>query len=211
MVVQRLTLTERFEFSALQFILESASRAKKGSTPDDDASRVILDTLEPYITKLRHYCATGGPDGVAEVNYKRSHGGHGRFYADFGLQGMPKSLRNTLAHMHYDDIDFRNCQPSLLWQYCDRSGVPCPLLRGYCEDREAHLNSLLHSQAIANSGGLAPATNTDPKTVVLAVINGGSSATQSVASLHPPAATGSPCSSKKCALSGRQSSLAPSA
>lgn len=146
-----IALKERYCYAALTYILENydSFRFRPDSEPD---------TQREQITK---YHARADRDGTVTVEYSRPEC-RGRWFAknNQGLQGMLREVRNAIAFMFYEDLDFSNCHPSLLLQVCEQHGVPCPALRRYCEDRPLVLAELAEDPSVA-------------KTALLAIVNGG--------------------------------------
>lgn len=144
-------LVERFNPGALAYVIEHFHEF----THRSDTS--VASNLD----MLKKYRALAGPSGVLTATYKRPEG-YGRLFAvaQMSMQSMLREARNAIAHQLYDDVDIANCQPSLLMQFCERRNIECPLLKGYCADRDAVLSSLSADRAAA-------------KQAVIKVINGG--------------------------------------
>ena len=151
----KLTLTERFDYGALSFIINNFSSFN--FRPETDPKETLA--------MIRRYKAASSPDGTHRVTYRRATPGHGRYFAERGLslQAMAREIRNAIAYPFYDDLDFHNCHPTLLMQHCQNRGVPCPRLEDYCRRRGGVMAELDPSEG-------HPAA----KAAVLAVINGGS-------------------------------------
>lgn len=64
----------------------------------------------------------------------------GRLYASKGLQYMPSTVRNFISCMYYRDVDFANCNPTILLELCKMFKYDCPLLTDYCENRDKYLD-----------------------------------------------------------------------
>jgi len=62
----------------------------------------------------------------------------GRWFAVDGisLQGMPCAIRHTLCKDLYIDLDFVNCHPTILYQYCIKKEIDCTFLKSYVLSRE---------------------------------------------------------------------------
>jgi hypothetical protein len=147
------TLTERFAAPVLSYILSNWDRWDFRPDTDKTVTRCAL----------QKYLASSSEHGTRTVKYKKSTNGHGRLFAERGLslQSMVREVRNAIAHPFYMDLDFCNCQPTLLVQRCRQHGIECPLLEHYCENR---------SEVLAL---LSPDDPAAGKTQVLATINGG--------------------------------------
>ena len=149
---------ERFHYAALSYIIDHFEAFKP----------FLRSHEEEDLSKLRRYIAGAylSPEGhhVRKVSYARSaaSGNRGRYFAVNGLslQGMPREIRNAIAYTLYDDLDFHNCHPSLLMQYCAKNNIEANLLKTYCLHRDRILSQCSKKDAA--------------KTAILAVIYGGS-------------------------------------
>lgn len=54
------------------------------------------------------------------------------------LQCMFREVRNTIARDYYHDVDMANAHPVILRQFCDKLGIPCPVLASYIERRDTN-------------------------------------------------------------------------
>jgi hypothetical protein len=152
-----LKLLERYDVPALSFIIDNFESFD--FRPETDVRKTLL--------AMRKYQAATSPDGTVEVSYKRAVPGHGRFFADRGMQGMPREIRNAIASNKYWDVDVKNCAPTLLLQRCRMAAIPCPRLDEYCRRRDEILAELQPPPPRR-----LQATET-PKAAVIALINGG--------------------------------------
>jgi hypothetical protein len=151
--MEQVMLTEKFAAPALSYILSNWDSWEFRPETDKTGTRSVL----------QKYLASSSDDGTRAVKYKKSVNGHGRLFAERGmsLQSMVREVRNAIAHPFYVDLDFCNCQPTLLVQKCRQRGIECPLLEHYCERRSEVLSLLSPDDPAAG------------KTQVLATINGG--------------------------------------
>ena len=146
-------LVERFDYSALNYVIENY-----------DALNLRPQTLKnESLQMLKKFRAACRPNGTIVTKYHQVQG-HGRLFADKGLslQSMTREIRNAIAYPFYDDLDFKNCHPTILLQFCQRKNIECPQLEEYIEKRDDVLDDLSLDKNVA-------------KAAVLAVINGGSS------------------------------------
>lgn len=160
---QRLTLTERFDYAVLKNVIESMM--------DPEAAYAEIEAMPPadreaLLNMLTRYLHSASQDGTVVVTYRHSQGHPrgGRLFASHGLslQGMKRLLRNTVSGHIYRDLDFSNCQPTLLAQFCDRNGIACPRLHEYVARRDDVMASLSDRSGIR-----------DPKKAILVAMNGG--------------------------------------
>jgi hypothetical protein len=106
-------------------------------------------------------------DGINQVKYKfsKSSKTYGRLFANSAsLQGLPKEFRATLANGLYYDIDFVNCHPSILEQYCIKNGIKCNNLSNYNRNRDDIIKKIMSDLDY---------TRNDVKDLFLSLINGG--------------------------------------
>ena len=93
--------------------------------------------------------------GYLPVRYylDESQEGFGRMKTEVIVKGlrvipyvhMKREIRAHLAGEHYYDVDMVNCQPSLLRQKLELSGISCPLLDKYVSGRDACLSEVAAS------------------------------------------------------------------
>lgn len=104
---------------------------------------------------------------VCQVKYKPSKktSKYGRVYAKFGLQNMPKIIRNAILCKECLDIDIVNAHPVLLLQICNRMGWKCLELQDYIENRHIWLNKINNCFNICRK---------DSKNLMLRLMYGGS-------------------------------------
>lgn len=147
------SLTERFDYGALKYIHENLYEFR-------DILQKNETELAQISTMLQKYMTSSCQDGSIMVNYSYANEIPGRLFAHnaMSLQGMCKLIRNAIACTKYTDIDFVNCHPNLLLQYCIQNNIPAPCLQEYCSNRQQILDSV---------GG------EDAKTSILEIMNGG--------------------------------------
>jgi len=90
---------------------------------------------------------------------------YGRLFSKTpSLSSMPREIRNTLAYKCYYDIDFVNCHPMILSQYCNKNNIRCDMLDSYIKNRNKILDDICKENKIERD---------DAKQLVLALMNGG--------------------------------------
>jgi hypothetical protein len=74
----------------------------------------------------------------------------GRLYAAHGLgmQALEKEVRHTIARDLYHDVDMVNAQPTILVQFCEKHGIPCPSLTDYVQNRDIRLGELMEGRGV---------------------------------------------------------------
>jgi len=83
-------------------------------------------------------------NGKLITKYKKSNTkGYGRFFVDKsqGMQMTPGIVRATLANDNYYDLDFKNCQPTILLQLCQKNNWECDAVKYYVENRDECLSA----------------------------------------------------------------------
>lgn len=111
----------------------------------------------------------------------------GRRYAMcISLQGMQRSLRQTLGSRIYFDIDIKNCHPTILLHWCTANGIPHPMLARYVLNRDEVFRELLEPNNLRRRIGefrysAEVMTKDDLKEGFLSMINGGQELVT-----HPP-------------------------
>ena len=102
-----------------------------------------------------------------KTTFYRQKNQQGRFFAIKGLslQSMPREVRHTISSEFYWDLDFQNCHPQLLSQYCHKHNITCEQLNQYTTNRDRCINDLIK----LNPG----MDKTSAKQVILAIMNGG--------------------------------------
>ena len=102
------------------------------------------------------------------VSYKKGSGTKvGRWYVNksIGLQSVLNCVRHTICDDKWLDIDQVNSHPSLLKQLFDKYNLTSKVLNKLIYNREEFLQSIMDEKKISRS---------DAKTLIIAVINGGS-------------------------------------
>ena len=88
----------------------------------------------------------------------------GRLFAQTAsLQGLPREIRGKLA-TNYNDVDMKNCHPTIYLKYCKINNIECPLLEYYVNNREEILNSIIKELEFSKQ---------EAKDLMLAFLNGG--------------------------------------
>lgn len=79
------------------------------------------------------------------VTYKQAAYKVGRVFAEkgIGLNAVRRAIRHTLCFGKYVDIDIENCHPTILYQICQLSNIPCPYLDEYVHNRNTHLVDIM--------------------------------------------------------------------
>lgn len=100
-----------------------------------------------------------------KYQFSKSSKTYGRLFAkSASLQSLPREFRSFLARKNYYDIDFVNCHPNLLEQYCLKKGIKCDNLSYYNANREEVFKSLINDLNYDKN---------DCKNLILTLLNGG--------------------------------------
>ena len=124
------TKTERFNSSRLLQLLNNPN------VPSDEKAK--LRAIKNNAYNLCYLNVTYKLGGTAKMEQL------GRYYAmkGIGAQSLSRDIRNALYGEYYHDIDIVNCQPTLLYQICEREGWKCDNLKEFCYNREKLLEKI---------------------------------------------------------------------
>ena len=106
-------------------------------------------------------------NGINSVKYafSKSSKYYGRLFSkNASFQGLPREFRAALAIDNYKDIDFENCHPNILEQYCNKNCIKCDNLSYYNSNRNNILENISNDLNIDKS---------DCKNLILTLLNGG--------------------------------------
>lgn len=117
---------------------------RKPYTDDYDPKTITFDVCKRILKSK---------NGMLKQIYV-NHEGYGRYYLKTGLNGyqnMMREIRCMLCGRDYIDLDIKNCQPSLLSQYCKKKGVECDQLDYYVSERGSIMKELYELKEVINS------------------------------------------------------------
>jgi hypothetical protein len=138
------TITEqRYSIKGLNYLVEMM--ADDDWVRDNEVNGEHIKTLEAL--DKRYKCTKRvSTFGKQKITYKTpdtSAGklGYGRHMGNYGsLERLHRPLRHTLCENLYHDIDVKNCQPTLLWQFAKmKYDYDLPEVIKYCENRDEYL------------------------------------------------------------------------
>lgn len=124
---------------------------------DDDHSR---SEQKVFLSSFLEKAA----DGKRQTKYYQKSCGVGRMFGGPSFQGMRRELRHTLAREVCHDLDFVNCHPVLLEQYCQKHEIEAPTLRDFVQNRSTWLDLYMTK---------AQCDKAEAKKVFLMFVNGG--------------------------------------
>lgn len=119
-----ITKTELVNKAALEYIIKNWDCLQfrpsvEEETPEWDPYKICKDYLERL------------DNNNEKTTFYKQKNSQGRFFAVKGLslQSMPREVRHTIAAEYYWDLDFQNCHPQLLFQYCQKHNIDCAQLK----------------------------------------------------------------------------------
>lgn len=158
-------------------------------TPSYKKGKIILDNwseikklfkndkslnLEKERQKLYQYLIKSKSDDLKAkipVSYHYSKGKKDcsrQIVSGVGLQNLMREIRHTIAKDYYYDIDMVNSSPTLLLNYCIKSGYPYEAIQNYVMNRDELIKEYM------NKFNLTPEkAKKDVKEAVIVLINGG--------------------------------------
>ena len=157
--------SEVFDAHKLNNIINNFDEIKKKYLKNTDENWNILTLLKAYSKSSTQ--TTIKNINKIEVHYNKTNDENiGRFYADNSksLQSLPKEIRNTIAGELYEDIDIKNCQPSILYQYAENNKLPFKNIKYYVDNREIIFKKLNKKYDLSNE---------NIKLEFIKIINGG--------------------------------------
>lgn len=134
--------TEIYDKKVCKWVLDNLDKIKY---------RVITDYKYDPIEKIKEILNKVLKTANGEINVKYSQGkgvNFGRRYAkignkELGYQTLLREFRHTLADRLYYDLDIKNCQPTILLQYCKKNNIPCIAVENYVKKRDFILSSMV--------------------------------------------------------------------
>jgi hypothetical protein len=161
-----INMTETFDADKLKYILDNKNdfQIMFNTIKDSDSRKKYLESCfgsnyDPWLMSEKYLM--NSKNGIITVDYKQN-GSIGRFHAVKGLsqQGMPLEIRHTIASNLYDDIDMKNCHPTILSHLCFHRDIDTPYLNKYINKRDKYLLLVDSDRDFA-------------KQIVLSILNGG--------------------------------------
>jgi hypothetical protein len=163
------TYTEYINISDVYKIVQNYPDIFK-SLPEERQQRIKdheLETGYSPILPLKKLLKNKGNIIHTKYSFSKNLKNHGRLFTNTpSLASMPREIRNTLAYPTYIDVDFENCHPQLLSQYCKKNNIRCDVLDHYINNRETVLNQISEDNNISRDSS---------KQIILKFMNGGNS------------------------------------
>ena len=161
------TLIERIDIKKLRCLVKNIDDLKDVIGNCKDMKTYKKTDYDGTKTILKSYLGSKDKNGSSKVVYDFSKGNKdGRLFSKtHSLQGLPRSVRHTIASDNMIDVDIKNCHPEIFKWYCQNNGIPCENLCYYIDNRDNCLSDI--TNVFQNM------TRDDAKTSVLSIINGG--------------------------------------
>lgn len=164
--------TELYDYKKLQIIYDnwdaiSDDDFKDGSCHIGDTNLKML--VHTYLIKSRKNENSDIAEIPVSYKFSRMKEDDGRQYAvkQLSLQSLTRKIRHTITENIYYDIDMKNAHHSILVQYCNKKGWPCPELEKSVKNSDQYLKDIMEADKVSKS---------DAKKVKLAVSYGSDSA-----------------------------------
>jgi hypothetical protein len=165
--LERKTYTEYINLADVYKIIQNYPDIFK-SLPEERQKRIKdyeLETGYSPITSLKKLLKQKGNLIHTKYSFSKTLKNQGRLFTTTpSLASMPREIRNTLAYPTYIDVDFVNCHPELLSQYCYKNNIRCNELDYYINNREEVLKEVSESNNISRDTS---------KHIILGIMNGG--------------------------------------
>jgi hypothetical protein len=131
---------QRVDKQALEFILENYETYDLGSAYHNGEKITEFNSvLSLYTTFLNNL----NDNGSLKVEYKKN-GLTDRLWGNpFGITGISRKIRHTIASKYNIDIDIKNCHPVFLLKYCQDNNIDSPKLHYYCVNRDQILKECI--------------------------------------------------------------------
>ena len=133
---------EKVKINIVSYLVSNFYELPLDTTWPSEYKEYLLSSLIGY--KKRAASSSYGKKGYVRVTYGLGNKWEdGRLYPKVKnivtLANMPRSFRHTLASGIYIDLDFKNCHPEILLQYCKKNDIKYFYLCYYCENRAKFL------------------------------------------------------------------------
>ena len=170
------TFYEKINISKLNYILNNPAKYEKQIKEQEKAMRRLNKHYNAFaaLQKMRENVTIpqefkGTEFGLLKITYKKgkNSNGIGRWYANngIGIQPLCTCVRHTICQDIWVDIDQVNSHPTILSQLMRKHKFTSKLLDECLENREVFLDKVMKDEKCERD---------DAKTLVIAVINGGS-------------------------------------
>ena len=142
---RKITLIEKIDKYKLQRIID-----------DFDNDNINEETQQ----NLKKYYESLNDNGEIEIIYRQNYNS-GRYYSNqFLLQNMFNEVRSSIIHKDSIDIDFINCNITIIIDLSEKYKLKIPNIKKYSNDRENILKKINNDRSTA-------------KKLMLAILNGG--------------------------------------
>ena len=134
--------TEKINCSkALKVAKLSNSELKELFWEKDEINKADNDkwSWTSYLTSIRRFLKQAiNKKGILEHTYKYGKTNYdGRLYVNgFGIQSLQNKIRNYICNDYYNELDIKNCHPSLLVYLCEENDIYCDTFKNYVLNRD---------------------------------------------------------------------------
>lgn len=145
----------------------SRPTTRKRKTPEAEPVLEVVLEERPDTRAFAYLCTLPGEDGELACKYKtkllKCRGrvkytltpdsrdtADGRLYADGGMMQnlLSSRLVNVMMSAKTSDVDFVNCQPTLLVQFAAKNGWACPAWVAYVQNRDQILQLIMSHASV---------------------------------------------------------------
>jgi hypothetical protein len=174
--IARTTFYEKINVAKLNYIINNPAKYEKQIKKQEKAMRRLNKHYNAFaaLQKMRENVTIpkefkGTEFGLLKITYKKgkNSNGIGRWYANdgVGIQPLCTCVRHTICQDIWVDIDQVNSHPTILSQLMRKHNFTSPLLDECIENREVFFEKVMKDENCERD---------DAKTLIIAVINGGS-------------------------------------
>ena len=166
------TCTEKIDLEALRMIVSNSYYLyNKGLLTQHDQRNMYREITDYNTIKtlLYRFLDSHTDDGDSEVVYQpvKTNPDGRLFSTKPSVQGISRRVRHTICRKTMVDVDVKNAHPTFLLRLCKKHDLPHSQLEHYINNRDQVIQGLIAHKTVAN--------REDGKTIILKVINGGSS------------------------------------
>ena len=169
------TFYEKINIAKLNYIINNPAKYEKIIKKQEKAMRRLNKHYNAFaaLQKMRENVTIpqefkGTEFGLLKITYKKgkNSNGIGRWYANdgIGIQPLCTCVRHSICQDIWVDIDQVNSHPTILSQLMKKHDFTSPLLDECLKNREIFLDKVMKEEKCDRD---------DAKTLVIAVINGG--------------------------------------
>lgn len=127
-----ITLKEYCNPRRAKWLLENINDSQKITIDreiDENRKQRVIDYCKEIVSKKNGYVKRiyNNNDGFGRMFLKSNQN---------GFQNMIREYRSILCSNDYYDLDIKNCQPTILYQFCEKNNIKCKYLKRYVNERD---------------------------------------------------------------------------